>query len=568
VLDVHPSTPVLRLQDAAEARAADAAAVAAGDTFPDLMERAAGHLARTVIQVAARGAGLRVDLVVGRGDNGGDGWAAAPLLAARGARVRVLAPDGTDTPSSVAATRARARWLAVGGAVRTGPVMPHVVTADGRARVDVVVDCLLGTGATGPLRGSIEEAAAAIAAARAGGALVVACDVPTGVGADDGSVVAGAVVADATITFGTLKRGLLLAPGSLHAGAIHVGRLGARSMLAIDTLPPGPGGRWGMLTADGARPDPSDSQDEKRRRGVVLVIAGRVGTAGAAVLAGRGALAAGAGLVTLAVPEPIRAEVATLHPALMTVGLPADADGGVHADSVHALPLDGVDAVVAGPGLGTGRGAAAVVAHLRATCPHLVLDADALNVHRDSPEMLGEHLRSDGGVLVLTPHARELDRLAGAGAFAARSTTVPELAARWRAHVVAKGPGTLNAAPDGTVFVSPFTVPTLATAGTGDVLAGMLGAALAASARARDARARDARTGSAPDHEVARLVARTVWWHAAAGRIAGERSGGRSDAVGVLDALPELFARLASAADSRDPGPLGRTVLAEQVEVR
>ena len=545
----------LPLITAADARAADAWAIAAGDTSDVLMARAAGHLARTVVATAGRGAGLRVDVVVGRGDNGGDGWAVAPLLAARGAAVRIIAPDGVDTATSEASARARSRWLATGGPVRTGAVTPQLVDDDGRARADVVVDCLLGTGASGALRGSVAEAAAAVRAAHAGGAIVVACDLPTGVSADDGAVAEGAVSADVTVTFGALKRGMLLAPGAVHCGRIEVAGIGARSAEAVASLPPASGGPWWTLTADGARPASPDPLDEKRRRGVVLVVAGRVGTAGAALLAARGALAAGAGLVTLAVPEPIRAEVAAQHPALMTVGLPADADGGVHADAVHALPLDGVDAVVVGPGLGTGRGAAALVAHLRERCARLVLDADALNVHRDAPDALAQHPRGEGSALVLTPHQRELDRLAGAGTHADRSLRVPELAARWDAHVVAKGPGTLNAAPDGTVHVSPFVVPALATAGTGDVLAGMLGATLA---------------GLADDGDVARAVARTVWWHAAAGGLTGARSGERTDATGVLKALPEVLARLLARTTptSSAPGPMGRTVLADLVEVR
>jgi len=551
---------VLPLLAAADARAADAAAIEAGDTPAALMGRAAGHLARTVIAVAGRGAGLRVDLVVGRGDNGGDGWAAAPLLAARGARVRVLAPDGLDAPGSAASTAARARWLTADGDVRTGPVLQHLLDARGHARADVVVDCLLGTGAEGELRGSTVEAAAAVNAARAAGATVIACDVPTGVSADDGSAVPGAVVADATVTFGALKRGLAIAPGAVHAGRLHVGGLGRRFASAMEGRVGGPrtargveqgGGAWWMLTAAGALRTPSDPLDEKRRRGTVLVVAGSVGTAGAAVLAARGALAAGAGLVTLAVPEPVRAEAAAMHPAFMTVGLPADAAGGLHADAVHALPLAGIDAVVAGPGLGTGAGVAAVVAHLRANCPRLVLDADALNVHRDASSTLAEHPRGPGSALVLTPHERELDRLAGDGTYAARAQRVPELALRWEAHVVAKGPWTLSAAPDGTVHVSPFTVPALATGGTGDVLAGMLGAALA---------------GLAAEDDVARTVARTVWWHAAAGQVAGAASGDRIDATGVLAALPRVLARLAPDGwDVPDRGPSGRTVLSELI---
>ncbi len=563
-----PAAAWLPLLSAVEARAADAAAVEAGETFDALMLRAAGHLARTVLELAGRGAGLRVDLVVGRGDNGGDGWAAAPILAARGAHVRVLAPDGADVATSEASDRARARWIASGATIVTGPVSVALLRRDGRAHADVIVDCLLGTGASGPLRGSVIEAAAAIRAARAAGAPVVACDMPTGVGADDGSVAEGAVIADVTVTFGGLKRGLLLAPGSAHAGRIRVGRLGARfaPRAAPHSVPHSAPhsvsgdraatvGGWWTLTAAGARPERPEPLTEKRQRGTVLIVAGRVGTAGAAALAGRGALAAGAGLVTVAVPGPIRAEVAASHPALMTVGLPADADGALHADAVHALPLEGIDAVVAGPGLGTGAGAAAVVAWLRRTCPRLVLDADALNVHRDGPELLGEHPSRAGSALVLTPHLRELDRLAGDGAYAARADRVPALAARRGVHVVAKGPGTLSVAPDGTVFVGPAAVPALATAGTGDVLAGMLGAVLAGWGADQEA----GNSTSGPGLDL--LIARAVWWHAAAGALAGALSGGRTDASGVLRAIPQVLSDLAGASDVADPGPSGRVLL-------
>ncbi len=566
-LDAPPRPPgsvgILPLLSAGEARAADAAAVASGETYDALMLRAAGHLARTVLELAGRGAGLRVDVVVGRGDNGGDGWAAAPILAARGAHVRVLAPDGVDVATSEASGRARSRWIASGGDVVTGPASAALLRGDGRAHADVVVDCLLGTGASGPLRGSVVEAAAAIRAARAAGASVVACDMPTGVGADDGSVADGSVVADMTVALGGLKRGLLLAPGSAHAGRIRIGRLGPRFVprsalhVAVGDRPATAGGWW-TLTASGARPERAEPFTEKRRRGTVLVVAGRVGAAGAAVLAGRGALAAGAGLVTVAVPGPIRAEVAASHPALMTVGLPADADGALHADAVHALPLEGIDAVVAGPGLGTGAGAAAVVAWLRGRCPRLVLDADALNVHRDGPERLGEHPGGPGSALVLTPHLRELDRLGGDGTYLARADRVPGLAARWDAHVVAKGPGTLSVAPDGTVFVGPASVPALATAGTGDVLAGMLGAVLAGWGAGQDAGL--GASGSGLDLR----IARAVWWHAAAGALAGTLGGDRTDALGVLRAIPQVLATLSVASDAADPGPSGR-VLLEQV---
>ena len=549
----------LELLTADGSRAADAAAIAAGETSATLMARAAGHLARTVVEVAGRAYGLTVDLVVGRGDNGGDGWVAAPLLAERGAKVRVIALDGTDVPMSPAAAAGRAAWIASGGRVITGAAAPVLLDSAGRAHADVVVDCVLGTGAHGELRGSVREATDAIAGARRGGALVIACDVPTGVDADDGSVVEGAVVADATVSLGGIKQGLLLSPGASHAGTVHLGRLGARfaaSMQAGEA-------HWRALTLEGVRPWALDPAGDKRDRGVVLVVAGRSGSAGAAALAGRGALAAGAGLVTIAVPASVRSEVAGHHPAIMVIGLPEDADGALHRDAVHALDaiagpgLAGFDAVVAGPGLGTGAGAAAVVAHLRAHAARLVLDADALNVHRDDPAALGDHV----GELVVTPHARELARIAGIHATEQRSRTAAALAEAIGAVVVAKGPGTLVVGADGQGWITPLGGPELGTGGSGDVLAGMVGAALAARPLAGST------TGTLPwgDEPLARAVARAVWWHAAAGRSAARAGAGRIDAIDVLEALPATLARLAAASPLADVGPSGRLRLADLV---
>jgi hydroxyethylthiazole kinase-like uncharacterized protein yjeF len=526
------------------ARAADAAAEAAGVGRGALMARAAGHLARTALAVGGRAYGLRVDVVVGPGDNGGDGWAAAPRLAAAGAHVRVVVPDGVGAPRSAAASAAREAWLASGG---------RTVAPDAAApRADVVLDCLLGTGAAGPLRGGLPAATAWIAAVRSGEARVVACDVPTGVDADTGAVVRGAVVADATVTFGAPRPGLVLHPGAAHAGRVHVGRLGVAH--PVDPL----GSRWGVLDADGARPRPLAVDAEKRSRGTVLVVAGRVGASGAAALAARGALAAGAGLVRVAVPEPVRAEVAAHHPAAMVVGLPADGDGALHPDAVHALAphLADVDAVVAGPGLGLGPGAVAVVAALVALPGVLVLDADALNLHRDATAPLVGH----PGVLVLTPHERELARLTGTAAAAVRAVAATALAAELDAVVVAKGPGTLVAGPDGTVLVEPPGASALATGGTGDVLAGMVGAVLAGL---RASAGTDPGATEAPVTDVLRAVARAVRWHAVAGRHAGAAGAGRTDALRVVDAVAGALAACAAAPAPRDAGPSGLVALAE-----
>ncbi|MEX1177312.1 MAG: NAD(P)H-hydrate dehydratase [Nitriliruptor sp.] len=504
----------LPLVDAAAARRGDEAAVAAGDTWDELMARAAGHLARGVLSLAGRGYGLKVAVLVGKGDNGGDGWAAAPLLTRAGAQVRVVAVDGTDVEASPATTAVRTAWLRSGGRTSAG-------TDDLEAALtwcDVAVDCLLGTGVRGAPRGPAAEGTAALLRAADRGTPVVACDVPSGVSVDDGSAGEGAVRADLTVTFGAHKRGLVLHPGAAHAGQVVVGDLGPR-------YDPGDTA-WQALTAEGARPPTLAVDADKRARGVVLAVAGAVGTSGAAALTATGALRAGAGLVTVAVPEPVRVEVAARTDAGVMVRGLAASDAGEVAGADDLPDLDGVDVVVAGPGLGHGPGAAALVAALRAAAPRLVLDADALNVHRDDPAALADH----AGELVLTPHERELARIgagqSGPDAWAHRVERVPELAERYRATIVAKGPGTIVAAPDGRVWVCPEGGPALGSGGTGDALAGIFAAAIA-------------RAGDVP-----LAVARAVWWHAAAGRRCGADRAGRATATDLLAALPGVLGDL------------------------
>lgn len=521
------ATGHLPLLDAAAARAGDAAAVAAGDSWPALMERAAGALARGVVGLVG-GSGRRVVVVVGKGDNGGDGWAAARRLEREhGAQAWVLAPDGIEVPTSEASAANRARFLASGGRVASGT--DELVAALQWA--DVAVDCLLGTGVRGAPRGAVGVATAALVEGHRRGLPVVACDLPSGVSSDDGAAPAGAVRADVTVTFGALKRGLVLHPGAVHAGRVVIGDLGPR--YAADA------GAWAALTPAGAAPEPLEAHADKRARGRVLAVAGAAGTTGAAALAAGGALQAGAGLVTVLTPEPVRGEVAArCDPGVMVRGAPADAQGGFAAGTASELAdLDAFDVVVAGPGIGVRPGAAAVVGRLLAGAPRLVLDADAINVHRDDPAALARH----AGALVLTPHERELARL-GAGAdgpdaWARRVREVPRLAATLGATVVAKGPGTLVAAPDGRVWVTPVGGPALGSGGTGDVLAGVVAAAIATA------------------EDVPLAVARAVWWHAAAGVRAGGDRAGRATAAGLLAALAPTLGMLAGDVPSTAAGP-------------
>jgi ADP-dependent NAD(P)H-hydrate dehydratase / NAD(P)H-hydrate epimerase len=235
-----PAATDVALLDAAAAGAGDQAAVDAGDTWAALMERASGHLARGVLRAAGRGYGLRVAVLVGKGNNGGDGWGAARRLADAGAQAWVVAPDGVEVELSAEADANRRAWLAGGGAPARAPSDLDAALA----WCDVAVDALLGTGVSGAPRGPAGEAAAACNAARDAGVIVVACDVPVGGVGRRRLGARGAVVADLTVTLGGMKRGLVLHPGAAHAGQVVVGDLGPRYRP--------PASAWRALTPAGA----------------------------------------------------------------------------------------------------------------------------------------------------------------------------------------------------------------------------------------------------------------------------------------------------------------------------
>jgi NAD(P)H-hydrate epimerase len=446
-----------------QVRAMDERTIASGTPSLALMDRAAGHLARTVLDVAGATYGTRVALVCGKGNNGGDGIAAARLLRDAGAwPVVCLVADPAEL-SGDAAVQLR-RWRARGGRVTTD-------LAAGVARADVIVDCLLGTGANGPPRSPYD---AAIATVNAHDAPVVACDLPSGVDADTGAVFAEAVRADVTLCLGAHKRGLALWPARSHVGDLRVGDIG------IHDDADRPAARL-VHAGDVARvlTDP-DAHGDKRSRGVVVIVAGSADMSGAAVLAARGALAAGAGLVTVATTTLARHFVAPSVPEAMTIDLPDD-DSDVAFERIAAA-CERADALVMGPGMGHDDPQVALVRRCVAELDlPTVLDADALNAFRNDASTLAAHA---AGSLVLTPHRSELTRICGGpdadSLWDRRVEVVPDLARDWHATIIAKGPGTLTAAPDGRVWIDAAATAALATGGTGDVLADMTGAVLAA----------------------------------------------------------------------------------------
>jgi ADP-dependent NAD(P)H-hydrate dehydratase / NAD(P)H-hydrate epimerase len=438
------------LPDATEQRALDAWAIDQhGIPSATLMERAGTGLARFCNEQIPNG---RIVIVCGKGNNGGDGLVAARVLRelSRDVDVIEVGDDGAElSPAALA--------VAAG-----------------------IVDALLGTGFTGAPREPISGAIAAINSARTAdpSIRVIACDIPSGVDGSTGEVSGEAVIADATVTFHASKPGLWIAPGKQHAGQIEVVEIGIPG--AEQPVQP----QIGLLAPGVHDQIPRrGAASNKFTAGSVLVVGGSRGLTGAPVLASTAAARAGAGYVTVATPASVAAEISSKLLEVMTVELPDDPDAGPRRGSSRmAVERAGrAQALVLGPGLGR-LPAAAKFARDVATHANLplVLDADGLSAHSEDDGI--DQLAKRRAPTVLTPHVGELGRLLGLSSpeiEAHRLEHVRTAAVRANAVVVLKGDDTLIADPDGRVAVSPGGAPALATAGTGDVLAGVVGAFLA-----------------------------------------------------------------------------------------
>ena len=501
---------MIPLYTPAQVRALDEQTIAGGTPGAVLMERAAFHLARAVVRAAGRSYGLPVLVVCGKGNNAGDGIGAARRLRALGADARIHLALGEDGLSDDAGDQLR-RSRAAG--IREEPSL----RLDG---VAAVVDCLLGTGSTGEPRPPLNTVVDAVNNHRdASGAVVIACDVATGCDADGGAVAGSTIRADITLTIGAHKRGLWLWPARGVSGRIECADIGtlasARPEPAAHVLEDGDAA---------AVLSPTAPDVDKRGRGVVVVLAGSPGMSGAATMVARGALGTGVGLLTVATDAAARDVVAASVPEAMTVALPSDNPDG--AFERLAAKLDGADVLAVGPGLGHAPATVELVRRVvREVDVPIVLDADGLNAFRGEGDLLGDRRATE---LICTPHARELARLLGAEpdeVWPRRLEEVAKASHRWRATIVAKGPGTIVQSPDGRTWINPTGSAALATGGTGDVLTGILAAARAG--------------GDAPE-----VVAAGVYVHGRAGEIAARRRPARS--VAALDVAAAVPAALAS----------------------
>jgi NAD(P)H-hydrate epimerase len=517
---------------AAEMRALDRWTIEHGTPGPVLMERA-GVGATRVLRARLGRSRRPVVVVCGRGNNGGDGFVIARHLRRARIPVEVWLLARPDEVRGDAAGMLEA-WKRTRGRVEDASTPARIpALAERLAGAGAVVDAIFGTGLNAPVTG---VAASVIDAINASGRFVFAVDIASGLSADTGMPLGTSVRAGLTATFAFAKVGQQLYPGIEQTGELQVIDIGIPEAALAAVRP-----RSTLLEAVEVgrlvKPRPRDAH--KGTFGHVLLIAGSRGKTGAALLATGAAGRAGAGLVTLAVAAGLRPVLEGHVRESMTAALP-DAGNGLPAlgdgRDVEAL-LEGRTAVVCGPGLGLADGTRALVAHVVARCrAPLVLDADGLNAVAGTG-LLAERC----GPTIVTPHPGEMARLMETDTRAVQSDRLGmarTLAERSQVVVVLKGARTVIAAPEGQAAICPTGNPGMASGGTGDVLAGILGGLLA--------------QGLAP-FEAAVLG---VYAHGAAGDAVAARRGEMGLLAGdLIDELPPTFTRLAAAACAPEPRP-------------
>lgn len=490
----------------------------------ELMRRAGEGIASCARYLAerTRGGDVFIQLIAGRGNNGGDAFAAAQFLREEEYDVEVLLA-GSASEVKGDALRHLGKMRAAGVPLLELPTKESWTDAlaDGGSG-EIIVDGILGIGVNGPPRGPIAGAIHYINSI-ASDNLVISIDVPSGLDADTGETPGEAVRADITATIGMPKVGLLTQQAVPYVGSIDVIGIGIPTELSANFNSPrhlvtG----WDVRQQLPKRPRAAHKGDF----GHVLVIGGSVGTAGAPALAALAALRSGAGLVSALVPRPVYGVVAGASMELM-IHQGEETQAGTLSQAGWSLWKDRLstfNTVVAGPGLGRHPDSIAWVHYLLDTCLcPLLLDADALNALEGNPERIA---RAHGPV-VITPHPGELARLLGCSIAEIqrdREAAAKEAARRTKAVVVLKGAGTVIAREGMPLFVNMTGNPGMATGGTGDVLAGLIGGLMAQGMPPFEAACAGAFLhGRAGDN--------AMWMKSQAGLIAGD----------ILNEIPGVF---------------------------
>jgi NAD(P)H-hydrate epimerase len=467
---------------------ADRRAIAGGTPEAVLVERAGNAVAWSVRRALGGVYGRRAVVVCGKGNNGADGRVAARVLRRWGVGVTEFdLADGIDADGFDRALE----------------------------RADVLVDGMFGTG----FRGSLDGDAAHVAARSFVHPLVVAIDIPSGVDGTTGVALGAAVRADVTVCFAALKPGLLFAPARLYAGEVDVVDIG----IAVDAS-------VHVLEADDV-PVPHRGDDGHKWSSGLMVVGGSTGMTGAPMMTSHAAARCGAGMVVCGVPG--RAAAARASGSEVVVrALPATDDDTLDEAAADAV-LDGIDrfhALAIGPGLGRDEATQRAVRRIVADAPvPMVVDADALNALAGDRTPLENRAAKDLPFAVLTPHAGEYERVAGRPVGDDRLEAAQSLAAETGAIVLLKGTGTVVAHPDGDTVVNPTDGGVLATAGTGDVLTGVIGGLLA--------------HGTEPFL----AAAGGAWLHGAAAEVAG--TGDSLVASDLIGALPRTLVLLEAASE-------------------
>ncbi len=482
-----------------------------------LMENAAAAVMTAMEKFFDGLEGVRVGILCGKGNNGGDGLALARRLRINGVPVRVA------LLASFGAVKGEAK---VNLSILRKMDVEIVQNASSRSLADIIawsdilVDALLGVGLASPLKGMYAQAVDMI---NVSGNPVVAMDIPTGIDADSGGVMGAAVRADLTVTMAFLKRGLVLYPGAGYAGTVRVADIGIppeiaeKEHLSVSLLDKN--SVWGVISS--RLPDA-----HKGDFGHLMVVAGSPGKAGAAILAARAALRAGAGLVSVATPNNLVPIIQAQVAEAMCVPSAESIEGTLGIGSTEELlKVTGkMSACAIGPGLSTHYETVQAVRGLirRLTIP-AVIDADGLNALDGFTDIL----KRVKAPVVLTPHPGEMGRLLGISSDDVqkdRITIASEFAGKYKVTVVLKGAATVVATPHGGVFVNSTGNPGMASGGTGDALTGLIGGLLVQG------------------YSASQAACLGVYLHGRAGDLAAEEKGEASMIAGdLIDKISQAF---------------------------
>ena len=479
-----------------------------------LMERAGGCAAELAVRILGEVKGKPVSVLAGKGNNGGDGFVVARLLWELGCEVSVFLAASMDSEEGEAAQELDILKRTTGIDATEWEAEKAAMVA----RPELIVDALLGTGITGPARGRISHMIEWI---NGQGLPVLSLDLPSGAHSDSGEITGPVVRANYTITFGMGKRCFVLEPCADRCGEVWVGDIGLPKRALQGELQ----GLPQMMTPSTLRswlPN-RPPRGHKGTMGRVLVLGGSRGMSGASVLTGEAALRSGAGMAMIGGPEGVVAQAVSRIPELMWNPLPESSEGSIGINALDEIrkQLQWADVAVVGPGASRCEETAQLLRLLVAEGEKpFVVDADALSAWEGYTELLPQHK----GSIVLTPHPGELARIMGMELKSVQMNRIEvakKAASDWHCTLVLKGANTLIVDPKGRSLVSPFVNAVLATAGSGDVLAGIIGGVAA----------RQTHAGTGSLFEAASLA---VWVHGMCGTLLRGKQGSCGACAGDL----------------------------------